>query len=198
MPFFNKDEYIAECTNLDVGTLQQREIHYHRTLTAQGFAFGFGAATAAATSGAAWPLPVIASAFIYVVAQKLRIIENELTSRGVELHDTTLRDAGYGIGSGMLGALVGTLFEDDIPPTENPGGEEVKEELAKWVPGEIVGAAFLAATMAPPPKRCARSKKNRSKYERLNCDKCSVYFDASFSEWFREYSIYLGSPEPPR
>ncbi|KAF3765215.1 hypothetical protein M406DRAFT_331524 [Cryphonectria parasitica EP155] len=144
---FDEPAYRAKCAERSTPKLQEEEIRKLRQHFATSASIALGLSHAVQTAG----LTVGVSAFglrrYWIAKQKLAIIREELTRRGVALHDMTKRDAGIPLGASLagmgLGAGVGHLVGDvvaapDVPLPGPHGGGGAALHLVNANPEDAV------------------------------------------------------------
>jgi hypothetical protein len=188
---FDAAEYAQRAAAHSTSHLQQQELVKIRQCMKAGFAVGAGTVGAIAggailTGGLAFIPPLYASREGYIAEEKLKLIQAELTKRGVKLHEPDGGDqdaaalgllAGHIAGEGASEAAVG----DSVPEGA------VQHVAAQMVAGQIAQQGVAETTDAPPASgSCSRA--TLPKWFPLKCNNCGTCFDSSVTTYFRKYS----------
>lgn len=129
---FSASVYRTKCAERPTSRLQEEEIRKLRQHFAASASMAIGVAHSVQTAGLTLGVSAFGMRRYFVAKEKLAIIREELTKRGVPLHDMTKRDAaiplgasavGMGMGAG-IGHLVGdVIVAPDVPlPVSGPHG----------------------------------------------------------------------------
>lgn len=128
---FDEAAYRAKCAERPTIKLQEEEIRKLRQHFAASASMGIGLSHAVQTAGLTLGVSAFALRRYYVAKEKLAIIREELTKRGVPLHDMSKRDAfiplgtaavGLGVGAGISHLVAGTIAAPDVPVPGPHGG----------------------------------------------------------------------------
>lgn len=104
---FDLAAYRAKCAERPTAKLQEEEIRKLRQHFATSASITLGVAHAVQTAGLTIGVSALGLRRYWVAKQKLAIIREELTARGVPLHDMTKRDAGIPLGASVVGIGLG-------------------------------------------------------------------------------------------
>ncbi|KAL9075038.1 MAG: hypothetical protein Q9157_004173 [Trypethelium eluteriae] len=179
---FNAAEYEANVRKRETNQLREQEIVKTRQAKKAEADVGVGTFEAIATGGAAVIKPIYAGRQGEVAEAKLKIIQAELTKRGIALHVPDAADE-KAVALGILrGEIVGEGVDAVLPDTiPAPTFEHVAAEM---VTEETAGDGLAEITDRLPQKTCSRM--NLKKHHRLRCDMCRTYFDTSYMEYLRK------------
>lgn len=128
---FDEAAYRAKCAERPTIKLQEEEIRKLRQHFAASASMGIGLSHAVQTAGLTLGVSAFALRRYYVAKEKLAIIREELTRRGVPLHDLSKRDAfiplstaavGLGVGAGISHLVAGAITAPDVPMPGPHGG----------------------------------------------------------------------------
>lgn len=128
---FDEAAYRAKCAERPTIKLQEEEIRKLRQHFAASASMGIGLSHAVTTAGLTLGVSAFALRRYYVAKEKLAIIREELTRRGVPLHDMSKRDAfiplgtaavGLGVGAGISHLVGGAITAPDVPVPGPHGG----------------------------------------------------------------------------
>lgn len=129
---FDEAAYRQKCAERPTAKLQEEEIKKLRQHFAASASMAIGLSHAVQTAGLALGASAWGLRRYYVAKEKLAIIREELTKRGVPLHDMEKRDAaiplgasmvGLGLGAGIGHLVSGVIATPDVPvPGPNGGG----------------------------------------------------------------------------
>lgn len=128
---FDEAAYRAKCAERPTIKLQEEEIRKLRQHFAASASMGIGLSHAVTTAGLTLGVSAFALRRYYVAKEKLAIIREELTKRGVPLHDMSKRDAfiplgtaavGLGVGAGISHLVAGAIAPPDVPVPGPHGG----------------------------------------------------------------------------
>lgn len=150
---FSAAAYRAKCAERPTSRLQQEEIRKLRQHFAASASMAIGVAHSVQTAGLTLGVSAFGLRRYFIAKEKLAIIREELTKRGVPLHDMTKRDAaiplgasavGMGLGAG-IGHLVGdVIVAPDVPvpvPGSHGGGGVGGEAALHFIQGDPGAAA---------------------------------------------------------
>ncbi|KAI9695178.1 MAG: hypothetical protein M1820_008814 [Bogoriella megaspora] len=179
---FDEMDYAARTSNHDTQHLRQQEIIKTRQVAKAHAGVYQGTIASAATGGAAFIAPVYAGRQGDVAEAKLKIIQMELTKRGVPLHTTNNDDYAAVALSTLVGGEVGDLADAGLPATLPDSS--IQAVAAGMVSEETGGSAADGLLDPKMPPSCTR--RSLKKYHRLRCDACSRWFDTSFTEYLRQ------------
>lgn len=191
---FNAAAYAQRIAGHPTSHLQQQEVVKTRQLMRAGYQVGAGTASAILTGGLAVVLPLYASRGGYVAEEKLKIIQAELTKRGVKLHEPDDQDEG----AAAVGFLAGHIAAEGVG--EAVVGDSVPEGAlqhvaAQMAAGHIAEQGSAEITDAPPASgTCSRA--TLPKWCPLSCNNCRTYFDSSLTTYLRKYSTEQTPPNP--
>lgn len=127
---FDEAAYRQKCAERPTDKLQEEEIKKLRQHFAASASMAIGLSHAVHTAGLTLGVSAWGLRRYFVAKEKLEIIREELTRRGVPLHDMEKRDAaiplgaslaGMGLGAG-IGHLVGDVIATPDVPVPGPSG----------------------------------------------------------------------------
>lgn len=149
---FSAAAYRIKCAERSTPKLQEEEIRKLRQHFAASASMAIGVAHSVQTAGLTLGVSAFGMRRYFVAKEKLAIIREELTKRGVPLHDMTKRDAaiplgasavGMGLGAG-IGHLVGDVIvapDVPIPVPGSHGGGGGGEAALHFIQGDPGAAA---------------------------------------------------------
>lgn len=129
---FDEVAYRAKCAERPTSKLQVEEVKKLRQHFAASASMAIGLSHAVQTAGLTLGVSAFGLRRYYIAKEKLAIIREELTKRGVPLHDMSKRDAaiplgatavGMGLGAGIGHLVGGAIATPDVPvPIPGQGG----------------------------------------------------------------------------
>lgn len=146
---FDELAYRSKCAERPTPKLQEEEIKKLRQHFAASASMAIGVAHSVQTAGLTLGVSAFGMRRYFVAKEKLAIIREELTKRGVPLHDMTKRDAaiplgasavGMGIGAG-IGHLVGEVIVAPDVPVPIPGSHGGGASALHFIQGDPSAAA---------------------------------------------------------
>ena len=183
---FDAGEYARRVSQQETSHLRQQEIIKTRQRIKGWIAVSGGIITAAATGGAAIVSPIYAGRQADVATAKLKIIQDELARRAVQLHEPDDADYEAAMLTAVAGEVVGQGVDDsgllDAVPSPTLGHVVADEAIE-----EVNDEAVSKVTDEQIEKTCSQLR--LKKFQRLRCDACDRWFDSSFTEYFRLSSI---------
>lgn len=121
---FDEVAYRKKCAERPTSKLQEEEIRKLRQHFAASASMAMGLGHAVHTAGLTLGVSAWGLRRYYIAKEKLLLIREELTRRGVPLHDMTKRDAAIPLGASLagmgLGAAMGHLVGDVIAAPDVP------------------------------------------------------------------------------
>lgn len=141
---FDEAAYRAKCAERPTPKLQEEEVKKLRQHFAASASMALGLSHAVQTAGLTLGVSAWGLRRYFIAKEKLAIIREELTKRGVPLHDMSKRDAAIPLGAtavGMgLGAGIGHLV----------GGAIAAPDVPVPIPGHSGGGAAMHLLQADP------------------------------------------------
>lgn len=146
---FSASAYRTKCAERSTARLQEEEIKKLRQHFAASASMAIGVAHSVQTAGLTLGVSAFGMRRYFVAKEKLAIIREELTKRGVPLHDLTKRDAaiplgasavGMGLGAG-IGHLVGEVIVAPDVPVPVPGSHGGGDTALHFIQGDPGAAA---------------------------------------------------------
>ena len=174
---FDSSKYQAQVRGGETNHLREQEIVKIRQLRKAVADVTLGSYHAIVTGGITAIAPIYASRQGEVADAKLKIIQAELTRRGVPLHIPNEADDNAVAASVAAGEMVGADLDADFPDVPF-GVEMATEETAADIVDGSTEAKVSGGT------RCSRV--DLEPYHRLRCCACGVFFDTSFTPYLRE------------
>lgn len=141
---FDEAAYRAKCAERPTSKLQVEEVKKLRQHFAASASMAIGLSHAVQTAGLTLGVSAWGLRRYFIAKEKLGIIREELTKRGVPLHDMSKRDAaiplgasavGMGLGAGISHLVAGAIAPPDVPVP---------------LPGQHGGSAALHFIQADP------------------------------------------------
>ena len=178
---FDANAYAASAAQKSIQDLRQQEIVKTRQIIKSDTSVVTDAITAVATGGATVLKPIYSARSSEVATAKLKVIQAELTRRGIPLHQPDEADqnaAALGIIAGEVG---GEAFDGVMPDTVPEAA--LGPVLGGMAVEEGADGAAAEYTDKLPSSRCSRA--NLKKHHRLRCDGCGWFFDSSFADYLR-------------
>ena len=178
---FKASEYQSRVSQQETPHLRKKEIVKTRQLKKSKAETYLGAVEAVGIGGAAVLKPIYAHRQYEVAETKLKIIQEELTNRGISLHTPDEADKKAAILGVVVGELASQAIAADLPIEIPPPSLDCV--MPQMLAGELFSDGIAEATDKLPGKTCSRL--NLETYHRLRCDMCGTYFDTSFTEYLR-------------
>ena len=183
---FDAAEYSQRAAAHSTSHLQQQELVKIRQCMKADFQVGAGTVGAIVTGGLTFVQPLYASREGYIAEKKLKLIQAELTKRGVKLHESDGTDEDAALIGAIAGSVAGDGADEAVVDDSVPEGA-LQHVTAQMIAGDIAQQAVAETTDAPPaPGSCSRS--TLPKWFPLRCNNCGTCFDSSITTYFRKYS----------
>ena len=180
---FDKQAYALGAAQADTQHLRQSEIVKTRQILKSQASTVSDTITAVVTGGATILQPIYSGRAGDVATEKLKIIQAELTKRGIPLHVPDEKDSNAATLGFVAGELAGDAIDGAIPTDLPPAALDLV--LADMAAGEAADGAVSEYIDKLPTSQCSRP--TLKKHHRLNCNACGVFFDSSFTDYYRKY-----------
>jgi hypothetical protein len=212
----------SEAQRLSLQDLRRCEYLTLRAMLRYSAASGWGAtATYVGLSDPTFVTPAVAYCFTLLSANKLgkavpalKIIQNEVSRRGLEPWDPDTRETLEALAAVALGQIAGGEVVEDVLDTDPsaPIFDHAVEEVSKQALGEALTGATgtgldqegigtitaasvdLSKAGGPPPSLCKRKNVQTV----LQCDICGDSFDIAFEPYSRQSKIRFSLASIPQ
>jgi hypothetical protein len=179
---FDPAEYAKATSKHDTRHLKQQEIVKTRQTLKASMNIGAGAVGAVMSGGVTAIHPLYASRQSYIAETKLKIIQAELTKRGIPLHRADNGDGDAAVLGFLAGTEVGVELDEGLL-AHGVTETALQHEITNLAAGDVAEDATAEITDKLPKKR---GRLKLKKYCRLSCGGCGKHFDSSFTEYLRE------------
>lgn len=184
---FDAAEYARRAAGHTTSHLQEQEVIKLRQTVKSDSEVAVGTVNAILTGGLSSIQPLYSGRQGYIAEEKLKLIQAELSKRGVQLHEPNDSDddaAAMGILAGNVG---GNEVGDELVPEDegalpNVMAQIVAGQVAEQGAAEINDAAPLSASSSSG--NCSRTK--LPKWYPLRCNGCAKCFDSSIMTYLRK------------
>lgn len=189
---FDAAEYAQRAAGYTTSHLQEQEVIKIRQSMKADTEVAVGTVSAILTGGLSAIQPLCSGREGYIAEEKLKLIQAELSKRGVQLHEPNKNDdhaAAIGIVAGHVGA---DEVGDESVPEEEEGA--LPNVMAEMVAGQFAEQGVAEITDAAPPSTSSSDKCSRTKLPKwypLRCNGCGKWFDSSITTYLRKWSLKL-------
>ncbi|KAK7735347.1 hypothetical protein SLS53_007579 [Cytospora paraplurivora] len=141
---FDEAAYRVKCAERPTSKLQVEEVKKLRQHFAASASMAIGLSHAVQTAGLTLGVSALGLRRYFVAKEKLTIIREELTKRGVPLHDLSKRDAVIPLGASAVGTALGAGIGHLV------GGAIAAPDVPVPIPGQHGGGSALHFIEANP------------------------------------------------